>query len=119
MSITAYKLLRLRRDGTLGPLFINRQQVIPVGQWLTAEDHPTKGYARRPGWHAAAKPVAPHLSTKGRLWYKVELMGAEPLKRPASQGTTWYIAKHMKVICPVSVGETLRNIVTMVQPLLR
>ena len=62
----AYKLLRVRRDLTLGPLFINRTQVIPIGVWLPAEDHPTVGYAHRPGWHAAPNPIAPHLSTKGR-----------------------------------------------------
>lgn len=38
----AYKLLRVRRDGSLGPLFINKQQKIIVGNWMEAEDHPTK-----------------------------------------------------------------------------
>lgn len=94
----AYKLLRLRKDGTLGPLFINRRQVIPLGEWLTAEDHPTPGYAHRPGWHAAAQPVAPHLSKRGRVWAEVELEDAQQLKRPASQGSTWYLAKRMKVL---------------------
>lgn len=94
----AYKLLRLRRDGTLGPLFINRRQVIPVGVWLNAEDHPTPGYAHRPGWHAAKDPVAPHLSKKGRVWARVQLSQAQELKRPASQGTTWLLARKMKVL---------------------
>ena len=43
----AYKLFKLRADGTLGPLFINRQQVVPIGEWLEAETHPTQGYAVR------------------------------------------------------------------------
>ena len=30
----AYKLLKRRRDGTLGPLFINASQRIPIGVWL-------------------------------------------------------------------------------------
>jgi len=51
----AYKLLKLRKDGSLGPLFINRKQKIPIGKWLTAECHPTKGYALRPGWHTTSK----------------------------------------------------------------
>ena len=99
----AYKLIRVRKDGTLGPLFINRAQVIPTGKWLTAEDHHTPGYARRPGWHAAADPIAPHLKTKlksgeHREWYEVEITGAVPIKRPACQGTTWYVAKRMRVL---------------------
>ena len=30
----AYKLLKVRQDGTIGPLFINCRQVIPIGKWL-------------------------------------------------------------------------------------
>lgn len=94
----AYKLLRLRRDGSLGPLFINKAQVIPLGEWLEAEDHPTKGYARRPGWHVAPKPSAPHLSAKGRRWMKVEIEDFDELPRPQSQGGMWFIAKRMRVL---------------------
>lgn len=57
----AYKLFRRRGDGSLGPLFINKRQRIPLGEWLQAEDHPTKGYAHRPGWHCGVAPSAPHL----------------------------------------------------------
>lgn len=94
----AYKLLSVRKDGTLGPLFINRKQVIPVGKWLPAEDHPTKGYAHRPGWHACEDIAAPHLTMKGRVWCEVELQKVEELKRPESQGTRWYLARKMKVL---------------------
>ena len=94
----AYKLLRLRKDGTLGPLFINRRQVIPLGLWLRAEEHRTKGFAFRPGWHAAPNPEAPHLGKAGRVWAKVELAGVQNLPRPRSQGGTWYLAEWMRVI---------------------
>ena len=97
----AFKLLRLRRDGTLGPLFINRKQVIPIGVWLEAGDFPTKGYARRPGWHVAPKPFAPHLSTKGRVWMRVEVKDKVDLKRPLAQGGTWWLAKWMRVVGPL------------------
>ena len=94
----AFKLLRVRRDGSLGPLFINRALRIPIGQWLLYGCHPTKGFAVRPGWHCTERPEAPHLSTKGRVWCEVEIE-AEPeaIKRPASQGGQWYLAKWMKV----------------------
>jgi len=95
---SGWKLLRVRRDGTLGPLFINRSLVVPVGRWMRAEDHPTKNFAHRPGWHAAPSPVAPHLSKKGRVWCRVELKNWVSLPRPASQGGTWFLAERMKVV---------------------
>ena len=98
----AYKLFRLRKNGTLGPLFINCRQVIPIGQWLDAECHPTKGYALRPGWHASHAPEAPHLSMKGRVWMEVEIEDFQPFQRPQHQGGMWFIAQRMKVVGPVS-----------------
>jgi len=94
----AYKLLRKRRNGTLGPLFINRKQVIPIGEELQAEAHRTVGYQFRPGWHATLVPVAPHLSKKGRVWAKVEVDGVTHFKRPESQGGTWVLAEKMTVL---------------------
>lgn len=97
-TVPGYKLIRKRKDGTLGPLFINARQVIPVGVWLQAEAHRRKGFAFRPGWHAGRLPRAPHLSPKGRVWVRVLLQGVELLKRPESQGGTWYLADRMKVV---------------------
>ena len=66
--IDAFKLFKLRKDGSIGPLFINKKQRIPLNKWLTAESHLTKGYAFRPGWHVLLSPNAPHLSKKNRVW---------------------------------------------------
>lgn len=99
----AYKLLTVRKDGTIGPLFINRKLRIPIGEWLPAEDHPTNGYSHRPGWHVALKPFAPHLGIKNRAWYKVEVMEYQKLKRPKSQGGVWLIANWMRVIGPAMI----------------
>jgi len=93
----AYKLLRVRKDGTLGPLFINAKARIPVGEWLEAEEHPTKGYAFRPGWHCCRRPVAPHLSEKGRVWAEVEIEDITEMHRPEHQGGLWYLGGKMKV----------------------
>ncbi|PWT76424.1 MAG: hypothetical protein C5B59_06555 [Bacteroidetes bacterium] len=98
MIIRAYKLMRVRKDGTLGPLFINPRQRIPVMKWLRAESHRTPGFAYRPGWHACSEPVAPHLSKRGRVWCQVLLRGAAKHHRPESQGGLWYTAKWMKVM---------------------
>jgi hypothetical protein len=93
-----YKLFRQRKDGTLGPLFINARLRVPVGEWLEAEDHPTKGFAHRPGWHATLKQEAPHLSEKGRVWCRVALEGCKLYDRPESQGGTWVLAERLKVL---------------------
>lgn len=99
----AYKLLRKRRDGSLGPLFINRSQVIPYGEWLAAEDHPTKGFKQRPGWHCAPNPVAPHLKTElrsgeHRVWCEVAIKQITEYPRPANQGGKWLLAERMRII---------------------
>lgn len=97
----AYKLLRIRKDGSIGPLFINQKQRVPIGEWLDAEDHPTSGFAHRPGWHCTHRPRAPHLSMKGRHWYAVEVADWVEHVRPANQGGLWYLAQRMKVLWPV------------------
>lgn len=97
-KLRAWKLLRQRRDGSLGPLFIGRKQIIPVGVALEAECKPTKGYAVRKGWHCTLLPIAPHLSTKGRIWKEVEVEDYEFYQRPESQGGTWVLAQKMTII---------------------
>jgi hypothetical protein len=94
----AYKLFRVRKNGTIAPLFINRTMTIPVGEWLNAECHPTKGFQVRAGWHVMAQPKAPHLTNKGRQWFKVEIESFAPFTRPSSQGGLWYLAQKMKVL---------------------
>ena len=98
----AYKLIRKLKDGSLSPLFINKTQRIPIGEWLIAENHPTKGFAVRQGWHCTLEPIAPHLSTKDRVWVMVEIEDFEYYNRPESQGGTWVLAQKMKVICQLN-----------------
>lgn len=99
----AYKLFRERKDGTLGPLFINRKLVVEPNKWMDAECHPTKGFAVRPGWHCTLFTVAPHLKTEWksgeiRKWFKVEVSGITTFQRPGSQGGTWVLAEKLKVL---------------------
>lgn len=103
----AYKLFRVRKDGSIGSLFIQRNVHIPLGVWLKAESHLTKGYAFRPGWHCTFLPVAPHLKTEGRQWYEVEVTGTTTYARPESQGGAWVLAKRMRVLRPVDPAEVL------------
>lgn len=98
--LIGYKLFRVRKDGSLGPLFINRRLKIQLRVWLRAESHPTPGFAVRPGWHVRAEPKAPHLSKVGRQWFKVEIEGWTEHLRPEAQGGLWYTAKRMRVLAP-------------------
>lgn len=93
-----YKLMRIRKDGSLGPLFINRQMRVPVGKWMWAHEFPTNGYAIRKGWHAVEQPIAPHLAKhEDRVWCEVELMGFRMYDRPTAQGERWILANRMRV----------------------
>ncbi len=94
----AYKLFRKRKDGTFGSLFINQRQRLKEDLWYTSESHPTKGFALRPGWHCCAKPEAPHLSTKDRVWCVVKIDDYTEHQRPVNQGGLWYTANSMKIL---------------------
>ena len=98
----AYKLLRKRRDGSLGPLFCHRSLRVPFDVWLPAEDRCAAGLARRPGWHCTLKPEAPHLSMETkrdkRVWLEVEVEDFKEVERPPSQGGTWILANRIKFI---------------------
>lgn len=93
-----FKLLKQRKNQTLGPLFIGARQVIPVGVWLRAENIPTDGFKYRPGWHVCHAPSAPHLSKEGRVWCAVAIDDYKKIKRPEAQGGLWYLARWMKII---------------------
>lgn len=97
-TLVTYKLFRKRKDGTYGPLFINRRQKLEKGIWYDAECHPTRGFAVRPGWHTSFEPAAPHLSKKGRVWCKVVIDDYTLFQRPKSQGGLWFIANKMKIL---------------------
>jgi len=98
----AYKLFRVRKDGSIGSLFINRRERLPINKWLSAKPYPTKGYAYRPYWHCTSGPTAPHLSKNGRAWYKVQIKNYSALDRPEAQGGLWYLASSIKIIEKIS-----------------
>lgn len=93
-----YKLFRKRKDGSYGPLFINASQRLLPGVDYPEEEHRTKGYKYRPGWHICAHPSAPHLSERGRVWCVVEFEHKETLNRPESQGSIWYLGKTLRIL---------------------
>lgn len=97
----AYKLFRKRKkDGAITSLFINKNRALPNGQWLKAEDHKTKGFSHRPGWHCSVKPKAPHLGEEGREWWEVEICNWKKLVRPQIQGGAWVLSEWVKLVKP-------------------
>lgn len=103
MEQIAYKLLKIRKNGTLGPLFINASSVTPMHVWMQSENHPTKGFAIRQGWHCTFTMNAPHIAKEPkngcrRVWCKVLVKGTTTYNRPESQGGAWILADHMKII---------------------
>ena len=95
----AYKLLTLHKDGSIGSLFINRRNRLTVGGApVAAENHPTKGFKERMGWHCCRTPEAPHLSPKGRVWAEVVVADYVEVERPDCQGGTWLLANAMRVV---------------------
>ncbi len=118
-AVLAYKLIRKRSDGTLGPLFINRNQVIPLNTWLQAECIPTEGFAVRKGWHVTKVPLAPHLKMQTsngdvRVWMYVEVKDYVQFLRPECQGGAWLLAQWMRVLAPV-LPETIADICRVTQ----
>lgn len=104
--------MRIMKNGEIRSLFINKKESINLDNWMTAKNYPTKGFAVRPGFHALAKPDAPHLGKKGRGWFEVEVKEYQIFERPQSQGGMWYLAKKMKVnrrIKDSEVDDLLRS----------
>lgn len=98
----AYKLLRVKKDGKLYPLFINKTVSTPIGELMQAECYPTKGFAVRTGWHCCFNPIAPHLKLQlsngeQRVWVECEVEDFESYNRPESQGGAWVLAQRMKI----------------------
>jgi|TARA_Y100000310_G_scaffold278982_2_gene297833 hypothetical protein len=98
LVMIGYKLFRKRKDGTYGPLFIDATLRVVRDKWYRYKKVRTKGYAFRPGWHVLPEPVAPHLSTKGRVWCRVEFDPMDTIQRPSSQGGLWYLGSRMRVL---------------------
>lgn len=79
MKQTYYKLFEMDTKGNLYPLFIDKKTACSVGEWIQAENHPTKGFAKRPGFHAGQICSAPWLmsangtykSQRGKQWKRV------------------------------------------------
>lgn len=106
----AYKLLRVKKDGKLYPLFINKTVETPIGEWLIAECIPTKGFAVRQGFHCTFIPFAPHLKMElsngeQRVWVECEVEDFTTYDRPESQGSTWILAQKMKIIKRLTLDE--------------
>lgn len=111
--ITAYKLMRLGKDGNVYPLFIDKKKSTKFGVVLPAECHPTKGFAVRKGWHCCFTPYAPHLKEElangeKRVWVEVKVDDYTTYNRPESQGGAWILANKMIAVRTITMAEAKR-----------
>jgi len=81
LNMIGYKLFRKRKDGTLGPLFINRKQRLVPNTFYFAEAH--------------------------HVWAKVEFDPMDIIKRPDSQGGTWYLGTWINILEVYDEAEEL------------
>jgi len=92
-TLIAYKLFAIRKDGTLHPLYIDRETVMPLNTWLTATagEKTERGkvksklgeLAYRPGFHTTQYPLATHIGKRmsngelcqasNTVWCEVEM----------------------------------------------
>lgn len=100
-----YKLVKIRRDGTIGSLFIHKTERLRLNEWMKAEYYPTKGYAPRFGWHCTFYPYAPHLAERGRVWVECEVSTFKTYSRPESQGGDWILAEELKILRVLTIKE--------------
>ena len=143
----AYKLVKTfrSRPDEIFPLFINekdldakgpvKQKPIPLGEWVSAQNIPTKGFAKRPGWHSGQIPKTVHLLKKdgtldsNRMWVEVEISddvnwqdkanktktrdlpdtvpeyGNYEFAAPSLKGAKWHVSGEMKVNRFLSLKE--------------
>ena len=100
-----YKLFRVRKDGSIGSLFIDKKKRYNLKEWMKAKPVKTDGFEFRPGWHSLYEPKAPHLTIKGRHWFLVEIADYTSAIRPLSQGGKWYLSDWIRIIRPLSDYE--------------
>lgn len=74
-----YKLFEMDEQGNLYALFIDKNTIMPIDEWLKAGIFPTKGFSMRPGYHIGEIPSAPWLmsadgtykSQRRKYWKRV------------------------------------------------
>lgn len=60
-----YKLFECDTEGNLYPLFLDKNTVYNIGEWIKAEEHYSNKFAHRPGLHCGIIPAAPWLMSYG------------------------------------------------------
>ena len=60
-----YKLFEMDTEGNLYPLFLDKNTIYPIGEWINAEIHYSDKFAARPGLHCGIIPAAPWLMSYG------------------------------------------------------
>ena len=104
------KVLNKRKDGTLSPLFHEKNRRFREGVWERFEadlTHPTKvgrssaNLAYRPGFYGGPKTPQIKMGKVGsqnRVKRDIAFRNWTTVRRPANQGGEWYLAAEMMII---------------------
>ncbi len=85
-----YKLFKIRKDGSLHPLYVHSEESCPIGEWISAKCGEKKpngkvksklgDLAYRPGLHCTSIPLANHIGKRqpdGTLWQAKDTVWGE------------------------------------------
>lgn len=131
-TIVVYKMFRKKKSGKLGPLFVSRDEDIPMGVWLTAkvgqkadDTHVKSSLGKlslRPGFHSCLVPFTNWIGKRGEdgrlyqrqdtVWCRCRVRGI-PQEVKARNGLrtlpkTWYFFKtNAKQIIPWIISREI------------
>lgn len=104
-----YKVMRIKSDGMLYSVNVNRNKPYNIDEWVNAEYILTKHYHDRKGFYGFEKPDSKKYKDKlhrgdRRIWVECEVADYEIVYNAHDQ-VNWVIAQKMKIIRALSKNE--------------
>ena len=101
-----YKIMRVKTDGMLYPIGVNRYRSYNVGEWYDAEHIESRKYKTKKGFYGFEKPSSKRYKEslrrgEKRVWVECETEDCELYYHPMD-GETWMIAQRMKILRALS-----------------
>ena len=104
-----YKVMRVKSDGMLYSINVNRRKPYNIDEWVTAEYILTKHYHDKKGFYGFEKPDVTKYKYKlqrgeRRVWVECEVSDYEIVYYAPDQ-VNWVIAQKMKIIRALSKND--------------
>ena len=109
-----YKIMRVRSDGMLYSIGVNRNKPYDIDEWYTAEHIVSRKYKTKKGFYGFEKPDNERYKTtlqRGdrRIWVECEVEDYE-FYHHVMDGATWVIAQRMRMIRALSDRDVAKII---------